>query len=77
MSPKYVRLRFFGAGWQKNFTREAGKLKRSSCKFDSLNLRLKNLIKKIVESLLERVKAKVKSIGDNGVYALFKLYFLI
>ena len=25
-----------------------------------------------VESLLEGVKAKVKSIGDNGVYALFK-----
>ena len=26
----------------------------------------------ILESLLEGVKAKVKSIGDNGVYALFK-----
>ena len=25
-----------------------------------------------VESLLEGVKAKVKSIGDNAVYALFK-----
>ena len=26
----------------------------------------------IVESLLEGIKAKVKSIGDNGVFALFK-----
>ena len=27
---------------------------------------------KFVESLLEGIKAKVKSIGDNGVFALFK-----
>ena len=29
-------------------------------------------IENFVESLFQRVKAKVKSIGDNGVYALFK-----
>ena len=28
-----------------------------------------------VESLLEGVKAKVRSIGDSGVYALFKYFF--
>ena len=32
----------------------------------------KSVIIKFLESLLERVKAKVKSIGDNGVYALIK-----
>ena len=30
-----------------------------------------------VESLLEGVKAKVKSIGDNGVYALFENFFYL
>ena len=31
---------------------------------------MKNLI--LVESLLERVMSKLKSIGDNGIYTLFK-----
>ena len=30
-----------------------------------------------LESLLEGVKAKVRSIGYNGVYALFKYFFYI
>ena len=28
-----------------------------------------------VASLLEGAKVKVRSIGDNGVFALFKLFF--
>ena len=34
--------------------------------------KMKEFDKNFVESLLEGVKAKVRSIGDNGVYALFK-----
>ena len=34
--------------------------------------KMKEFDKKFVESLLEGVKAKVKSIGDNGVFSLFK-----
>jgi hypothetical protein len=34
--------------------------------------KMKKFDKNFVESLLEGVKAKVKSIGDNGVYFLFK-----
>jgi len=34
--------------------------------------KMKEFDKNFVESLLEGVKAKVKSIGENGVYSLFK-----
>jgi hypothetical protein len=34
--------------------------------------KMKEFDKNFVESLLEEVKAKVKSIGDNGVYFSFK-----
>ena len=37
-----------------------------------IEFKMKEFDKKCMESLFERVKAKVKSIGDNGVYALFK-----
>jgi hypothetical protein len=37
-----------------------------------INSKMKKFDKNFVESLLEGVKAKVKSIGDNGVYFLFK-----
>ena len=33
--------------------------------------KMKEFDKNFVESLLEGVKAKIKSIGDNGVYFLF------
>jgi hypothetical protein len=34
--------------------------------------KMKEFDKNFVKNLLEGVKAKVKSIGDNGVYFLFK-----
>ena len=67
MSPRHVRLRIFGAVWHKKFTRK--KLIRR------IESKMKEFDVNFVESLLERVKAKVKSIGDNGVYALFKQFF--
>ena len=38
----------------------------------SIECKMKEYDANFVESLLEGVKAKVRSIGDNGVYALFK-----
>ena len=37
--------------------------------------KMKEFDRNFVESLLEGVKAKVKSIGDNGVFSLFKYFF--
>ena len=66
---RHVRLRIFGTVWHKKFTREAQTeqqlVRRIECK-------MKEFDTNSVESLFEGVKAKVKSIGDNGLYALFK-----
>ena len=37
-----------------------------------IEFKMKEFDTNFVESLLEEVKAKVRSLGDNGVYALFK-----
>ena len=68
-------MRIFGAVWHKKSTREAGKLKRSSSYFVAFESKMKEFDTHFVKSLLEGVKAKVRFIGDNGVYALFKLFF--
>ena len=43
--------------------------------FRRIESKMKEFDTHFVESLLEGVKAKVKPIGDNGVYALFKYFF--
>ena len=43
------------------------------CRIES---KMKEFDKNFVESLLEGVKSKVRSIGDNGVYALFNFFNL-
>ena len=37
-----------------------------------IEFKMKEFDTNFVESLLERIKAKVRYIGDNGVYALFE-----
>ena len=61
MSPRHVRLIIFGSVWHKKFTL-GGFIRRIECK-------MKEFYTHFVESLLEGVKEKVKSLGDNGVYA--------
>ena len=69
MSPRHVRLRIVGSVWHNKFTREA---KTEQQLIRSIQSKMKEFDTHFVESLLEVVKAKVKSTGDNGVYALFK-----
>ena len=69
MSPRHVRLRTFGAVWHKKLTREAKTEQPLICRIEC---KMKEFDTNFVESLLEGVKARVRSIGDNGVYALFK-----
>ena len=69
MSPGHARLRTFGAVWHKKFTREAKTKQQLIRRIES---KMEEYDANIVESLLEGCKEKVKSIGDNGVYALFK-----
>jgi hypothetical protein len=60
--------------WHKKITREVGRPKLSCC---SVLAKVKEFDKNFVESLLEGVKANVKSIGDNGVNFFLFLIFLI
>ena len=50
-------------GWETNTEQQL--IRRIECK-------MKEFDTNFVESLLEGVKAKAKSIGDNGTHALFK-----
>ena len=65
---RHLRLSF-GSVWHNKFTREA---KTEQQLIRSIQSKMKEFDTHFVESLLEVVKAKVKSIGDNGAYALFK-----
>ena len=69
MSPGHARLRTFGAVWHKKFTRGA---KTEPQLIRRIESKMEEYDANIVESLLEGCKEKVKSIGDNGVFALFK-----
>ena len=69
MSSRHVRLRIIVAVWHKKLTREANTEQLLIRRIES---KIKEFDTNFVESLSEGVKAKVKSIGDNGVHALFK-----
>ena len=62
-------MRIFGNASHEKFTREA---KTEQQLLRRIECMMKEYDTNFVESLLERVKAKVRSIDDNGVYALFK-----
>ena len=72
MSPRYALLRIswaclaqkvYEGGWEANTEQQLiRRIESKMKKFDT----------NFVENLLEGVKAKVKSIGDNDAYALFK-----
>ena len=61
---------FCGCLAQKDYEGDCGAKTEQQLKFVALNLRRKNLIHNLW-SLLKGVKAKVRLIGDNDVYALF------
>ena len=64
----HTRLRILGPVWHKKFTMEAVRL-NGAWVYSS---KIKEFDTNFVASLLEGVKAKVISIGDDGVYALFR-----
>ena len=71
MFPKHAPLRIFGVVWHKKF--EGGwEAKTEQQLIRPIKSKMKEFDKNFVESLLEGVKAKVKSIDDNGVYFSLK-----
>ena len=59
----FLAQKVYEGGWEAKTEQQLiRRIKSNMKKFD----------KNFVESLLDGVKAKVKSIGDNGVYFLFK-----
>ena len=67
MSPSHVRLRIFGSARHKNFW-ETKTEKQLTRRIES---KMKEFDTNFVESILEGVKAKVKSLGENDVYDIF------
>ena len=63
----YLTQKVYDGGWM---TKREQQL---ICRIES---KMKEFHRYFVESLLEGVKVKVRSIGDNGAYALFKYFFL-
>ena len=57
---------------QKIYERDWQEAKKEQQLIRRIESKIEEYDANFVESLLEGVKAKVKSIGDNGVYALFK-----
>jgi hypothetical protein len=63
---------FWGVFGTKSLRGRMGGQNGPAAIIDRIKSKMKEFDKNFVESLLEGVKAKVKSIGDNGVYFSFK-----
>ena len=80
--PTYYKDRHVGWFWTmknifgtKNLRRRLAKTERQLIRH--IESKMKEFDRNFVESLLEGVKAKARSICDNGVCPLFKYYFFI
>ena len=71
-SPKHVQLRIFRGCLAQQVYEGGWEAKTEQHLIRHIKSKIKKFDKNFVESLLEGVKAKVKSIGDNGVYFLIK-----
>jgi hypothetical protein len=65
--PKHVQLRIFGGCLAQKVYEEGWEVKTEQQLIRRIKIKMKEFYKHFVENLLEGVKAKVKSIGDNGV----------
>ena len=72
MSHRHAQSKNVGSGWLKKCTREAGKPQASNSWFAASSPRSKNLNLKSVKKLMTGVKAKLKSIADDGVFSYLK-----
>ena len=69
---KHVQLRIFWGCLAQKVSEGGWEAKTEQQLIRRIKTKMKEFDKSFVESLLEGVKAKVKSIGDNGVYFSFK-----
>ena len=72
MFPKHVKLKIFWGCLAQKVYDGGWEAKTEQQLIHRIKSKMKEFDKNFVKSLLEGVKAKVKSIGDNGVYFVFK-----